>query len=93
MVGFGVRDSIRKLVDDHSFCSRLNSAPMQRSGLHLSASQRVIHSPYYLSSYLQNNRFLIRSKLTVTNKGTYQDTLACMQLYHTSRARPKFSAS
>jgi len=29
----------------------------------------------------------------VTNNGTYQDTLACMQLYHASLARRKFSAS
>jgi len=65
------------------------SAPVQRSGLHLSACQKESYG--HLLPLLASPKItgiLIRSKLTVTiNKGTYQDTLACMQLYHASLAR------
>ena len=90
-LGFGVScDSAWQLVDNHSFCSRLNSAPIQRSGLHPSACQRKSFSHLIPLSYLQNYRDSSRSKLTVTNtRGLTKTLLACMQLYRASLARPK----
>jgi len=49
MLGFGVCDSVRKLVDDHSFFSRLTTAPMQRLDLHLSARQQESFGHLYTS--------------------------------------------
>ena len=86
-LGFGVCDSIWKLVDDHSFCPRLTLRLCKGRASTSQPAKRNHSITLYLFCISKITGILIRSKLTVTNKGTYQDTLACMQLYHAFRAR------
>ena len=61
-------------------CAKVGSPP-------LSLPNKSHSVTLYLFCISKITGILIRSKLTVTNKGTYQDTLACMQLYHAFLAR------